>query len=77
MLLYRRGELLGLRWKDVDLEEKKLYVKSAAVEITGQGVKYKETKNKSSKRSVDFDKDVQEHLKYFLKKEFKYIIRKK
>lgn len=49
----RRSELIGLRWKDVDLSKDVLYVSGAAVvNEHGQMVHKRETKNKTSRRIV-------------------------
>ena len=61
----RRGELLALRWKDIDLDNKRLFVKRSVAEIWGEGLIYKEPKNENSKRAVDFDEDVANILNYY------------
>lgn len=68
----RRSELLALRWKDIDLDEQVLQVRRAVNEVSGQGLVYKETKNTSSQRSVNFDDDVTKVLRYYVKKQFKF-----
>lgn len=47
----RRGEMLGLKWKDVDLDGGCLEVK-ASLEMTENGVRLKSPKTKSSKRKI-------------------------
>lgn len=47
----RRGEILGLRWKDVDLNRGVLAVRRAA-EVSGRKVSYKEPKTARSRRVV-------------------------
>lgn len=47
----RRGEMLALQWKDVDLDASVLHVK-ASLSDTSKGVSLKETKTKFSKRSI-------------------------
>jgi integrase len=47
----RRGEMLALQWKDVDLDLGVLHVK-ASLSDTSKGVFLKATKNKFSKRSI-------------------------
>jgi len=68
----RRGELLALRWKDIDLDNNRLFVRRSVNEIRGEGLVYKDPKNENSKRTVDFDEDVATILKKYLKKQFKY-----
>ena len=73
----RRGELLALRWKDIDLDNKRLFVRRSVNEIRGEGLIYKDPKNENSKRTVDFDDDVAALLKKFLKKQFRYYNKEK
>jgi integrase len=47
----RRGELLGLHWKEVDLENARLRVRSTLVEIRGQ-LTMSEPKTRASKRTI-------------------------
>ena len=46
----RRGEMLGLRWKDVDLESGIMHVRQGIVSVKG-GLKVHDPKTKTSKRS--------------------------
>lgn len=48
----RRGELMALQWKYVDLEKGVIQVKYSLQYIPGEGMTLKEPKNKSSLRSV-------------------------
>lgn len=48
----RQGELLGLRWQDVDLEEKRLRVVQTIGRVRGQGIVFKRPKTKGSRRVV-------------------------
>jgi integrase len=52
----RRGELLGLRWQDVDLEKRVLRVRSTLVEIRGQ-LSRSEPKTRASKRMIALSPD--------------------
>jgi len=47
----RRGELLALRWKDIDFKRHKLNVRQS-VEVTKTSLGFKEPKSKSGKRSI-------------------------
>lgn len=49
----RRGEISALKWKNIDLKNKKLYVMKSAYRASNSGVKLKEPKTKSSKRAID------------------------
>ena len=51
----RQGELLGLRWADVDLDAGKLSVRRA-LKIADPGLDFGPPKNKASRRSVRLNK---------------------
>jgi len=49
----RRGDILGLRWKDVDIQAGSLTVNQAAEELRGQGgVTFKSPKSAKSRRTI-------------------------
>src|SRR6266571_6317108 len=49
----RRGELLGLKWQDINLEARALQVRRSLTRMpTGQGYKETEPKTKSGRRSI-------------------------
>ena len=48
----RRGEVLALRWRDVDLDGARLTVNQALEETKAGGVQFKSPKSKSSRRTV-------------------------
>jgi integrase len=50
----RRGELLGLRWADVDLETERVNVAQVAT-MVGASVSYGEPKTRTSRRSIALD----------------------
>ena len=50
----RRGEVLGLRWSDIDLEAERLSVQRS-VTCTGYQVHTTPTKTRTSRRPVDLD----------------------
>jgi integrase len=50
----RRGELLGLRWQDVDLDRSVLYVRQAVVQV-GRDVRISEPKTASGRRTIALD----------------------
>lgn len=54
----RRGELLGLRWQDVDFKEKILEVKQSAVKLSGGRLIFREPKTRSSIRPINVDDDI-------------------
>ena len=50
----RRGELVGLRWADVDLETERVNVAQVAT-MVGASVRYGEPKTRTSRRSIALD----------------------
>jgi integrase len=48
----RRGELLGLRWQDIDLERGSLHVQQTAQRIEGQGIVFRQPKTRLSRRAI-------------------------
>ncbi|MEK6578881.1 MAG: tyrosine-type recombinase/integrase [Bdellovibrionota bacterium] len=59
----RRGELLGLRWSDVDFDQKKVKIERSVEETRIKGIRLKSTKNRSSKRTIGVDSGVVDILK--------------
>lgn len=49
----RQGEILGLRWGDVDLEQRALTVRAAMQRVKGQGLTFVDLKSDRSRRVVD------------------------
>lgn len=60
----RKGELLGLEWKDVDFDNQQIYIHQSIV-LTKQGPHIKSTKTKKSKRYVTLPESVMEELKAY------------
>lgn len=48
----RRGEALGLRWSDVNLEARRIYVNQTVQRVPGEGVVVQATKTAASRRRV-------------------------
>lgn len=59
----RRGELLALRWSDVDLEHASLHVLQALEQTRTNGVKVKSPKSRSSRRLVPIAPECVEMLR--------------
>ena len=51
----RRGEVLGLRWSDMNLDAKTITIRKARVEVTGVGVVEGEPKTERGKRTLPLD----------------------
>jgi len=58
----RRGELLALRWKDVDLDASRLRVEHA-LEQTKGGLRFKEPKTKHGRRSISLPASIVTELR--------------
>ena len=48
----RQGECLGLRWSDVDLENRRIHVEQELYRVTGQGLVEADPKSRTSKRPI-------------------------
>lgn len=59
----RQGELLGLRWADVDFEQGVLHVRHALKSINGQGLVLMETKTPKSRRDLVIPEFVRSELR--------------
>ncbi|MCP3028356.1 site-specific integrase [Halobacillus sp. A5] len=73
----RRGELLGLKWEDIDLENELIEVKRNLI-YDKEGFRFGELKNESSYRTVKIDEYVTKELRKHKKKqsEFKLLLGK-
>ncbi len=60
----RRGEVLGVRWQDIDLEGKKISVTRSLV-YDDEGFRFSEPKTASSKRLISIDDDLAHELKSY------------
>lgn len=59
----RQGELLGLRWQDVDLEGGTLSVRQQLTRSNEYGLRFTEPKSKKSRRSIKLAKSAVDALK--------------
>lgn len=59
----RRGELLGLRWQDLDLDTGSLYVRQALQRLGGQGITFRAPKTRGSGRAVALSPDTVRRLR--------------
>lgn len=58
----RMGEILGLRWKDIDFHQGRIHVLQSLAR-SKKGLIFQDTKSKGSKRSIDITEDVIAALK--------------
>lgn len=61
----RLGEVCGLRWMDIDLDNKRLSIRQVMCESRRYGVIIKEPKTKNSKRSITLSKTTVEALRQY------------
>lgn len=62
----RRGELLGLRWRDLDLDANRVAVRQALVSVAYE-VSISDVKTGTSRRTIDIDADVVQVLRDWFK----------
>jgi integrase len=67
----RRGEVLGLRWQDVDFDNNILYVRQSLQEVKKVGLTFKEPKSGKS-RSITFTPSLAKELKKIYKQQLEY-----
>lgn len=65
----RRGELLALKWQDIDLKNSTLSVKQSIAYTKAKGTYFKPPKTKKSRRTIEISKEVIEILKLHKKKQ--------
>jgi integrase len=68
----RRGEILGLRWQDLDLEAGQLAVNQGLVRVSGKGLVLQEPKTALSKRVINLAPAVVQVLKNRKKQQAEY-----
>jgi len=62
----RRGEVLGLRWSDIDLEREQLTVRQSVSETVKYGIEYKSPKSDSSIRTIPLPRLTLDALKAYM-----------
>jgi integrase len=65
----RRGEILGLKWEDIDFDQGKIHVVRSLSRIRGKGLILKDVKTRKSKRQVSISPFVIEKLKKHLRQQ--------
>jgi len=61
----RRGEILGLRWKDIDLDKKRLCIRQIVIETREYGLEVKQPKTDSSSRTIALPRIAIEAIKKY------------
>ena len=51
----RRGEVMGLRWKDIDFDQKVVHIRRNNTQITGEGAHIGTTKTENGARDIPFE----------------------
>ena len=59
----RRGELLGLKWEDIDFDARKIRVQRSLTRVTNKGLILKDAKTRSSRRTISIPPFVIDSLK--------------
>lgn len=67
----RRGEILAIKWEDINFKEQGIYIQRSVVELRGEGLNFKKPKNESSIRNIYIDKDIIKLLKKLKKHHLK------
>ncbi|WP_226665562.1 site-specific integrase [Metabacillus litoralis] len=66
----RRVEVLGLRWKDIDFDRKRIYVEHSLYYISGEGLILQQPKTTSGNRNSSIiDEGIEELKSYRVKKQ--------
>ncbi|WP_077623798.1 tyrosine-type recombinase/integrase [Sediminibacillus massiliensis] len=68
----RKGEILGLRWQDIDFTNQVIAVRQAVTRKKGGGYRIGEVKNKNSHRTISLFDHVMEELKKHRKQQMTY-----
>ena len=61
----RRGELLGLRWQDIDFQAHTMNISKASLYLPSKGIYEDSPKNENSKRVIKLPRIVIEHLQQY------------
>jgi integrase len=64
----RRGEVMGLKWEDIDFQEKIIHIRRTKVKAGKHGIIEKEPKNKTSIRSISVNQRTIDILRAWRKK---------
>ncbi|GEM_PF-2776242 len=65
----RKGELLGLRWEDIDFDNNQISIAESSIYVPGKGIIFQSPKNESSVRTLIIDSSVISILKTYKTKQ--------
>ena len=68
----RRGEVLGLHWSDVDLENGNASIVQSLQRLKGKGLVFQPPKSNKSRRSIALDEDTVATLREHLGRQLRY-----
>lgn len=71
----RRGEILALRWTDLDFEKLTVRVDRALEETQAKGLRFKAPKNKASRRTIGIDAEIVSILKEHRKRQLEDLMK--
>ena len=61
----RRGECCGLKWSDIDWQERSIHIQRNVVKVTGEDIIIKDTKTSSGDRYVYFSAEMESLLREY------------
>jgi len=61
----RRGECCGLKWSDIDWQERSIHIQRNVVKVTGEDIIVKDTKTSSGDRHVYFSAEMESLLREY------------
>ncbi|MFD4928368.1 tyrosine-type recombinase/integrase [Peribacillus butanolivorans] len=71
----RRGELLGIKWKDIDFNKKRIFVQHSLYYISGQGLVLQTPKTHSGKRNISITNEMIGELQSYKVKKQKQLLK--
>lgn len=66
----RRGEILALKWDDIDFQNGKIHIRNSLAYVPDKGLLIKEPKTSKSKRQISISEHVLNELKIFREKQY-------
>lgn len=71
----RRGELLGLKWENIDIVKNRIYVKHSLYYVAGQGLVLQTPKTSSGHRNISITKDISDELILYKRKKQEQLLK--